>query len=135
MAAFANGAMAHCLDFDDQSPWGQHAGSSVLQAVISLAQRQRDVSGKDLITAIAIGHDLFNRFIQNVTWKKDWNFSTVMGVFCATAAACHILKLSRDLTRHALGIALMQCSGTRKSSTPWGAILGPCTLVFPPRVP
>ena len=112
MAAFANGAMAHCLDFDDQSPWGQHAGSSVLPAVIALAQRQRDVSGKDLITAIAIGHDLFNRFIQNVTWKKDWNFSTVMGVFCATAAACHILKLSRDQTRHALGIALMQCSGT-----------------------
>ena len=112
MAAFANGAMAHCLDFDDQSPWGQHAGSSVLPAVIALAQRQRDVTGKDLITAIAIGHDLFNRFIQNVTWKKDWNFSTVMGVFCATAAACHILKLSRDQTRHALGIALMQCSGT-----------------------
>ena len=23
-AAFANGAMAHCLDYDDQTPWGQH---------------------------------------------------------------------------------------------------------------
>ena len=26
-AAFANGALAHCLDFDDQTPWGQHAAS------------------------------------------------------------------------------------------------------------
>ncbi|MFZ4286361.1 MmgE/PrpD family protein [Variovorax sp. HJSM1_2] len=112
MAAFANGAMAHCLDFDDQSPWGQHAGSSVLPAVVALAQRQHVVNGKDVITAIAIGHELFNRFIQNLVWKKDWNFSTVVGVFCATASACHILKLSRDQTKHALGIALMQCSGT-----------------------
>src|SRR5213595_3849942 len=24
-AAFANGAMAHCLDFDDVTPWGNHA--------------------------------------------------------------------------------------------------------------
>ena len=27
-AAFANGAMAHCLDFDDRTPWGAHADSS-----------------------------------------------------------------------------------------------------------
>lgn len=112
MAAFANGAMAHSLDFDDQSPWGQHGGSSVLPAVIALAQRVGTVSGKELITSIAIGHDLFNRFIQNLGWRKDWNFSTVVGVFCATASASRVLKLSRDQTRHALGIALMQCSGT-----------------------
>ena len=25
MAAFANGALAHGLDYDDQTPWGQHS--------------------------------------------------------------------------------------------------------------
>src|SRR5690349_22582280 len=37
MAAFANGAMAHGLDYDDQTPWGQHAASSVIPAVFAVA--------------------------------------------------------------------------------------------------
>ena len=27
-AAFANGALAHALDYDDQTPWGQHAAEN-----------------------------------------------------------------------------------------------------------
>src|SRR5689334_13459687 len=37
MAAFANGAMAHCLDYDDQTPWGQHSASSLVPAVFAIA--------------------------------------------------------------------------------------------------
>ena len=55
MAAFANGAMAHCLDFDDQTPWGQHAASSIIPAVFAVAERRGGVSGKDLIAAVAVG--------------------------------------------------------------------------------
>lgn len=40
MAAFANGAMAHCLDYDDQTPWGQHASSSVIPAAFAVAERK-----------------------------------------------------------------------------------------------
>lgn len=112
MAAFANGAMAHCLDYDDQTPWGQHSASSLLPAVFAVAERRGEVSGKELITAVAIGQDLFNRFRRHVDWKKDWNFSTVMGVFCATAACCRLLGLSKERTTHALGIASMQSCGT-----------------------
>jgi 2-methylcitrate dehydratase PrpD len=110
-AAFANGAMAHCLDFDDQTPWGQHAGSSIVPAVLAVAERRGGVAGRDLIAAVAAGQDLFARLRRNVAWRKDWNLSTVLGVFAATAAAGRILDLSPSQMADALGIASMQCSG------------------------
>jgi 2-methylcitrate dehydratase PrpD len=110
-AAFANGAMAHCLDFDDQTPWGQHAGSSIVPAVLAVAERRGGVAGRDLIAAVAAGQDLFARLRRNVAWRKDWNLSTVIGVFAATAAAARVLSLSPVQLANALGIASMQCSG------------------------
>lgn len=112
MAALANGAMAHCLDFDDHTPFGQHASSSVVPAVFAVAERQGGVSGADMIAAVAAGQDIFVRLRCNVGWRKDWNFSTVMGVFAATAAAGRIMGYSRDRIAYALGIASMQSCGT-----------------------
>ena len=45
MAAFANGALAHALDYDDLTPWGQHSGSSIVPAVLAVAERHGAVSG------------------------------------------------------------------------------------------
>lgn len=111
-AAFANGAMAHCMDFDDLTPWGNHATSSIVPAALAVAERRGGVSGKDLIAAIAVGQDLFARLLSNVKWRKDWNMSTVAGVYAAAAAAGRVLGLSREQMVHALGIATMQSSGT-----------------------
>ena len=110
-AALGNGALAHCLDYDDQTPWGQHSASSVVPAAFAVAERQGGVSGQDMISAVAIGQDLFARLRRHVGWKKDWNLSTVLGVLAATAAAARALGLSPERTAHALGIATMQSSG------------------------
>jgi len=112
MAAFANGAMAHCLDYDDQTPWGQHSGSSLLPAVFAVAESRGRVSGKEMIAAVAVGQDLFNRLRLHVDWKKDWNFSTAAGVFSATAGAGRMLGLTREKIAHSFGIASMQACGT-----------------------
>ena len=112
MAALANGVMAHSLDFDDQTPWGAHPDSSVVPAVLALAERRGGISGRDLITAVALGQDLFVRLRCNVGWRQDWNLSSVVGVYAAAAAAAHIQKLGREQVAHALGIASMQSSGT-----------------------
>src|SRR6516164_8180747 len=109
-AALGNGALAHCLDYDDQTPWGQHSASSVVPAAFAVAERQGGVSGQDMISAVAIGQDLFARLRRHVGWKKDWNLSTVLGVLAATAAAARALGLSAERTAHALGIATMQSS-------------------------
>jgi 2-methylcitrate dehydratase PrpD len=137
MAAFANGAMAHCLDYDDQTPWGQHSGSSILPAVFAaaerLAARRGPVSGRALIAAIAVGQDLFHRLIPNVGWRKDWNFSTVVGVYCATAACAHLLRLPREQVAAAFGIASMQSCGTMAVINATGSDLRALYAAFPAR--
>jgi 2-methylcitrate dehydratase PrpD len=110
-AALGNGALAHCLDYDDQTPWGQHAGSSVVPAVFAVAERQGGVSGANLIAAVAAGQDIFGRLRRHVGWKKDWNLSTVLGVLAATAAAARVIDLPGRRVAHAMGIATMQSSG------------------------
>ncbi|MGF6880304.1 MmgE/PrpD family protein [Paraburkholderia sp. MM5477-R1] len=111
-AAFANGSMAHCLDFDDQTPWGAHAASSIVPSVFAIAERMGGVSGRRLITAVAIGQDLFARLRCNVGWNQNWNLSSMVGAFSATASAAYILELSAEQTAHALGIASQQSCGT-----------------------
>src|SRR5918997_4302753 len=93
MAALSNGALAHCLDYDDQTPWGQHASSSIVPAVFAVAERQGGVSGQDMIAAVAAGQDIFARLRCNVGWKKDWTLSTVLGVFAGAAAASRVMRL------------------------------------------
>ena len=111
LAALANGALAHCLDYDDQTPWGQHCASSIVPAVFAVAERRGGVSGRELITAVAVGQDIFARLRCNVGWKKDWNLSTVLAVYAATAAAGRVAGLTAAQIGHAMGIASMQSSG------------------------
>jgi 2-methylcitrate dehydratase PrpD len=112
MAAFANGVMSHALDFDDQTPWGAHAASSAVSATLAIAERKGGVSGQRLITAIALAQDVFVRLRCNVGWRQDWNLSSVVGAFSATAAASYVLGLNEQQVANALGIASMQSSGT-----------------------
>jgi len=111
LAAFANGALAHCLDFDDQTPWGQHCSSTIVAAALAVAEYRGGVSGRELLTAVAVGQDLFARLRCNVGWKKDWNLSTVLGVFAGTASAGRIMGLTPEQMAHALGIASMRSCG------------------------
>jgi 2-methylcitrate dehydratase PrpD len=60
---------------------------------------------------VAVGQDIFARLRCNVGWKKDWNLSTVLGVFAGAAAASRAMGLTAAQTSNALGIASMQSSG------------------------
>ena len=111
MSALGNGALAHCLDYDDQTPWGQHCASSIVPAVLAVAERRSGVSGADLICAVAAGQDIFGRLRRYVGWEKDWNLSTVLAVYAATASAGRAMGLDSVGIAHAMGIASMQSSG------------------------
>lgn len=123
-AAFANGAMAHALNFDDQTPWGQHAAASVVPAALAVAERLGGVSGRELLVAVAAGQDLFARLRRHVGWRKDWNLSTVFGVYAATAAAGRLLRLDEDRLLHAFGVAAMQSAGVMEVVGGVGSELG-----------
>ena len=111
-AAFVNGALAHSLDFDPQTPWGAHCDSSIVPTVLALAELRGGCSGADLITAIAVGQEVFIRLRLNVGWHMDWNLSTVVGCFSATCAGACLMNLNETQTANAMGIVSMQSSGT-----------------------
>jgi 2-methylcitrate dehydratase PrpD len=124
MAAFANGAMAHCLNFDDQTPWGQHSGTSIIPAALAVVERQGGISGKDLITAVAVGQDLFTRLRRHVGWRQDWNLSSVIGVLAATATAGRLLNLPPDRLAHAFSFGAIQSGGFMDMVSGPGSELG-----------
>lgn len=111
-AAFANGTLAHGLDFDSQTPWGAHPDSSLVPALLALAERKGDVTGKDLLTAVAIGQELFIRLRCNVGWRMDWNLSSVVGVYSGVAACGSLLGLNAAQIAHAMGIVSLNAGGT-----------------------
>lgn len=111
-AAFANGTLAHGLDYDSQTPWGAHPDSSLVPALLALAERMGGVSGEQLITAVAIGQELFIRLRCNVRWNMDWNLSSAVGVYSGTAACGALLGLNAEQIANAMGIVSLTAGGT-----------------------
>ncbi|MDQ0029051.1 MmgE/PrpD family protein [Arthrobacter bambusae] len=129
-AAFANGAMSHSLNYDDYLPWGQHCSLSLVPTVLAVTEYKQGVSGKDLIAAVAVGQDIFTRLRCNVDWKKDWNVSTVLGVF---EAAGRVLGLSAHQINQAFAIASGEASGVMDVVSGAGSELGAIYGAFPAR--
>ncbi|MFJ5698656.1 MmgE/PrpD family protein [Arthrobacter sp. NPDC093139] len=111
-AAFANGTLAHGLDYDSQTPWGAHPDSSLVPALLALGERKGDVTGQELITAVAIGQELFIRLRCNVGWHMDWNLSGAVGVYSGVAACGALLGLNAQQIAHAMGIVSLTAGGT-----------------------
>jgi len=110
-AALANSMMAHALDLDDTHDEAVvHSYVSVLPSALAMAERNGEVNGKDLITAVAVGVDLMCR-LGLASFGHDWVYSSTMAYFGATVAAGKILGLNGDKLHHAMGIAYSQCAG------------------------
>jgi len=72
MAAFANGAMSHVLNYDDLAPEGfVHPTSPTLAAALAVAERIGKVSGKEFITAVTLGIDLIIRMGMAVVQSAE----------------------------------------------------------------
>jgi 2-methylcitrate dehydratase PrpD len=118
MATFANGAMAHALDYDDCLDTGfVHPGVTVIPPVLAIAERLGKVSGKELITAVALGYDIICRLAHSVAlgpvkWQPTWMPTCLLGVFSSAAACGKLLKLDDEGIADAFGIALNQAGGT-----------------------
>lgn len=112
MAAFANGAMAHALDYEDAfDPAPNHPNAALMPAAIALTQMQGGVDGKTFITALAIGCDLVCRMglsLRQTMEESGWYPPPILGAFGATAAAARILGLDAVQTRDALSLVLCQ---------------------------
>jgi 2-methylcitrate dehydratase PrpD len=125
MAAFANGAMGHCLDYDDLFYEALvHPSCPVVSAGLAIAERLSGVSGKEFITAVALGSDLICRMGLAVNWKMDWNLTTLLGAFGTAATSGKLLKLNEAGNVSALGIVLCEAGGTHEMRYSVGNHLG-----------
>ena len=115
-AALVNGMMAQALDIDDIHQRGAlHANVAVLPAALAMAEREGNVSGKDLITAVAIGVDVACRVGLGIVGILKWTVTSLGGYFGATMAAGKILGLDERTQHNALGIVYSQCAGASQS--------------------
>lgn len=111
-AAFANGELINALDFDAILPPG-HVSPYVLPGALAVAEADR-ASGRDLMLAVAIAHEMSNRFGKAMDYIRDvvdgeFRMPPVLGytstIFGATAAVTRLRRAAADKTAHALAIA------------------------------
>jgi len=116
-AALVNGCMSHALDYDDT-----HVGSSIhpsvclAPAVIAVGEFMHS-SGKDLITAFALGFEISTRIgaaIGLSHYEHGWHATATIGRFGAAAGAAKLLGLSPDEIVNAFGLSGTQIGGLRQ---------------------
>jgi 2-methylcitrate dehydratase PrpD len=113
-AAMANAISSHSVELDDVDVLALfHFSPPVVSSALAVAERER-ASGQELIAAIAAGCEMMARASAATNPSlRDRGFHTTptCGVFGATIAAARLLKLDRDQTVSALGLAGAQSSG------------------------
>jgi 2-methylcitrate dehydratase PrpD len=116
-AAQVNGTMIHALDYDDGHQAALvHTGCITVSTAFVVAERMGKVSGKELITAIALGGDFMARLglagrPRKTAVSSGWHSTTLLGHFGAAAIAGMIMKLDEERMINALGLAYHQAGG------------------------
>jgi aconitate decarboxylase len=106
-AAFANGTMAHALDFDNTWYPLNHPTSPTLPAILAIGEA-RESPGRAIIEAIVTAFEVQARLRLAATdWTTGHGFHKpgVTGVMGATAGAARLLGLNRNQLVMALGAA------------------------------
>ena len=116
-AAQVNGTMIHALDYDDGHQVALvHIGCVAVSTAFAVAERMGRVSGKELITAIALGGDFMARLglaskPGSSALSAGWHPTTLFGFLGSAAIAGKIMGLDEEKMINALGLAYHQCGG------------------------
>jgi 2-methylcitrate dehydratase PrpD len=112
--AFANAIASHSVELDDVDVLALfHFSPPVVSAALAVAEREQ-ASGKEFIAAVAAGCEMMARAsaATNPSLRdRGYHTTPTCGVFGAAIAAARLLKLDRDATVSALGLAGAQASG------------------------
>ena len=130
-AAFVNGVAAAALDFDSVHEAGTvHSDIVVAPAVLALAEA-RGSSGKEVLTALALGDDLASRLGMSTREHSGWFYTSLHGGFAAAAASAKLIGLNAEGIRNAIGIMLSRTGGSQRGRRPR---LSDCSLLLPRRM-
>ena len=106
-AAYANGTMAHALDFDNTWYPLNHPTSPTLPAILAVAEHHA-LPGRKVLEAIAVAFEVQGRLRMAATGMETgsgFHKPGITGTFGATAAAGRLLDLDREQMLMAFGLA------------------------------
>ncbi len=114
-AAWANGALGHALDFDDNSielPAAIHQTVTTLPAALSVSEAL-EVCGRELLTAFILGIEVASKLDRAMGGhpERGWHGTGTFGTFGATIAAGKVMNLSVEEMELAMGIASSLAAG------------------------
>ncbi|KAF2643772.1 MmgE/PrpD [Massarina eburnea CBS 473.64] len=112
-ASLVNGYQIHCQEYDCVHEGAVlHPLATTLPVVIAYAEKTGGVSGKDLITAVAVGVNISAGL--GIASKSAMSFfrPATAGGFGATAAVGRLMGLSHEALVQAFGLQYAQTSGT-----------------------
>ena len=113
-AAFLNAVYAHGADMDDGNRKAMgHVAAHVMSAVFALAETL-DVSGKDIITAINAGYEVYNRAaaaVQPGLVRRGFHSTGTAGALACGAASAKLLGLDEKGIYNAISLSAIQSSG------------------------
>jgi 2-methylcitrate dehydratase PrpD len=113
-AAFANGAFSQALEFDDTHNESiVHMSSPAVSAALALSE-YTPVSGRDFITAVAIGNEISCRVgsvCSGELHRRGFHPTGLFATFGAAFLASKILRLDAETQALAAGIAGSFASG------------------------
>ena len=118
MAALANGAMGHALNYDATGGNGGHLGVTAVAAPLAVAERVGGINGKEFLAGMAAGAELTARLAASIARAKEGDShpktleGQLLGYFGAAASAGRVMKLTAGEMRNSLALALMQAAGT-----------------------
>jgi len=118
LAALANGAHGHALDFDDTHLASiVHGSAPVAPVVLAIAEWHRR-PGAAALEAFVAGFEVetrIGRVIGPMLADRGWHVTAVLGHFGAVVAAGKLLGLTAPQLGRALGIAGTQAAGLEQS--------------------
>lgn len=130
-AAFANGVLAHSLDYDDTHlPSILHPSSSVIPASLAVAQA-RGRSGAELLAAIAVGLEVCVRLgmagydkatNRNVYFEHGQHATSICGTIAASVSAAMLLGLDAPRITDTVGVSVSMASGVIEANRGGGSV-------------
>ncbi len=122
-AAWANGALAHLLDFDDTG--FSHPTACILPAALAMAE-ETGATGGELVAAVCVGLEVFERMsssgrqYEHVLRGRGFHPTSLYGCSAAAAGAGSIVGLNPRQMGVALGLAAANAGGLTQHFGTWG---------------
>lgn len=114
MAALANGALAHALDYGDTfDPGPAHPNAALVPALLALADAEPAIRVGDFLAAMAAGSDLACRLSLAPARPYEaggWYPPPLTALVAGAAACARLIGLDADGIRDAMGLALLSAS-------------------------